>query len=92
MRARLTMILAIGACTLALVGPPSARAQGAPWCAHYAGGYGGVNCGFATYQQCAADLPGIGGWCERNMFYRAPDAKAAGHVRRPHRRRQHPHP
>jgi len=42
-----------------------------PWCAHYSGGEqgGGRNCGFSTLEQCQATVSGIGGFCERNLFY-----------------------
>jgi hypothetical protein len=30
---------------------------------------GGRNCGFDTYDQCMAARNGIGGFCERNLFY-----------------------
>jgi hypothetical protein len=74
MRPGLTSILAIGTIAFALVGSHPARAQGGPWCAQYAAGVGGKSCGFLTYQQCMADLRGVGGWCERNMFYRGPES------------------
>ncbi len=47
-----------------------ARADG-PWCARDI--RGGTNCGFHSYAQCMINLSGIGGICERNQFYRAPD-------------------
>lgn len=49
-----------------------AQAQNYPWCAQYLGrGFGGaMNCGFSTYQQCMADVSGIGGECIRNNTYR----------------------
>jgi len=46
-----------------------------PWCAQYAGGPagGGRNCAFTTYAQCMATSRGMGGFCERNLFYTGPD-------------------
>ena len=44
-----------------------------PWCAQYGGrGDGARNCGFWTYEQCAATISGIGGYCEVNAMYRGP--------------------
>ncbi len=47
-----------------------------PWCAQY-GRDGGRNCGFVTLEQCMATVSGIGGFCERNSFYKEPPAKRA---------------
>jgi Protein of unknown function (DUF3551) len=47
-----------------------AQAQNYPWCAQYGNGTGGArNCGFSSFQQCQADVSGIGGFCERNNTY-----------------------
>ena len=35
-------------------------------------GDGGRNCGFSTLEQCMATVSGIGGDCERNLFYEGP--------------------
>jgi len=44
-----------------------AKAQNYPWCAIYSDGSGGSkNCGFASFQQCQADVSGIGGFCTQN--------------------------
>lgn len=53
-----------------------AAAQNYPWCAQYSGGGsgGGENCGFSTYQQCMADVSGIGGFCQLNNTYVSPAA------------------
>jgi hypothetical protein len=37
-----------------------------------ASGGGGTNCGFTTFQQCLDNVPGIGGFCDRNTQYRPP--------------------
>jgi hypothetical protein len=48
--------------------PPRTRSAPAAarenWCAHST--LGSVNCGFPTYQQCMANISGIGGSCQRN--------------------------
>jgi hypothetical protein len=49
-----------------------AEAQNYPWCAQYSGGDGGMNCGFTTFQQCLADVSGIGGFCVQNSTYQPP--------------------
>lgn len=48
-----------------------ANAQNYPWCAFYGAGRGGggTNCGFVSFEQCMADLRGIGGICMRNTQY-----------------------
>ena len=56
-----------------------------PWCAQYGGmGDGGRNCGFSTLAQCMATVSGIGGGCERNLFYegRAEQPVAPAHKRK----------
>jgi hypothetical protein len=45
----------------------SARAQDYPWCANYT--KGSTSCSFVTFEQCMADVSGIGGFCERNTSY-----------------------
>jgi hypothetical protein len=47
----------------------NAEAQNYPWCAHYGTGFGGMNCGFTTYQQCMDTVTGIGGFCMQNNTY-----------------------
>ena len=47
----------------ALLNTPT-RAQNYPWCAIYNDGSGSKNCGFASFQQCQADVSGIGGFCD----------------------------
>ncbi|MFZ0610350.1 MAG: DUF3551 domain-containing protein [Xanthobacteraceae bacterium] len=67
------LIIALGIAGAAALAAP-AQAQNYPWCAQYSGrGMGGaMNCGFATYRQCMADVSGIGGFCMRNNTYRGP--------------------
>jgi hypothetical protein len=46
-----------------------ADAQNGAWCAYYNTGDGGsTNCGFATFQQCLADVRGIGGNCGTSPY------------------------
>jgi len=49
-----------------------AHAQNYPWCAYYSGNGGGTNCGFTTFEQCLANVSGIGGSCEPNTLYQPP--------------------
>jgi uncharacterized protein DUF3551 len=49
--------------SLALSYAGGARADEA-WCANYSDQ--SRNCGFATFQQCEADINGVGGVCSRN--------------------------
>jgi hypothetical protein len=62
---RMIIVLAAAFAVLAFT-QIDARADGA-WCARDV--RGGTNCGFHTYAQCMAYLSGIGGVCERNLFY-----------------------
>ena len=57
-----------------------AAAQNYPWCSIYSGDMGGAkNCGFVTFDQCMENVSGIGGFCQRNDWYRPP-AGATGRV------------
>jgi hypothetical protein len=55
-----------------------ARADGA-WCSYYV--QGGTNCGFYSYEQCRANISGIGGSCQPNPGRPEP-AGSAGRKRR----------
>ena len=82
------LIVAIGICAAAGAMSTRAEAQNYPWCAYYSGGSmggGGTNCGFTTYEQCMADVSGIGGLCMRNTQYIPAPAPRPDY--RPHRRR-----
>ena len=57
----------------------SARAQNYPWCALYGTPYSDTACGFVSYEQCMENVRGIGGFCQRNDWYRPP-AGATGRV------------
>jgi Protein of unknown function (DUF3551) len=66
------LLFALGFC-IGIVGVAKrAEAQNYPWCAQYSGGDGGMNCGFTTFQQCLADVSGIGGFCIQNNTYLPP--------------------
>jgi hypothetical protein len=73
--------LAVAALT-ALTRPAAAIEY--PWCAQYGGmDDGGRNCGFSTLEQCMATVSGIGGGCERNLFYTGPAERPAKRARTP---------
>ena len=59
---------------LASVTAISTRADAAnyPWCARYAKDAGGESCGFITFEQCLADVSGVGGYCALNTQYVPP--------------------
>lgn len=62
--------------------PTAGQAQiNYPWCAQYSGrdGGGGRNCGFVSWQQCMATAQGLGGMCERNLFYTGPETVVRRH-------------
>ena len=62
-----------------------------PWCAQYSGGEdgGGRNCGFSTIEQCMATVSGIGGGCERNLFYNGSAEWPAKRMRKRKRKSHH---
>ena len=67
MKLSLSAVVLLGAST-ALVS--AAQAQNGPWCAHYDfGSDETVNCGFYSFQQCLADVRGVGGFCSQNSTY-----------------------
>ncbi|HEY1979953.1 MAG TPA: DUF3551 domain-containing protein [Xanthobacteraceae bacterium] len=59
-----------------------AEAQNYPWCANYS--KGALNCSFVTYEQCMADVSGIGGFCEQNNTYKPPSALPPRHKPQTH--------
>ena len=66
----LPFILGIFATTLCIA---PAEAQNGGWCADLNYGYGGQRiCGFATLQQCLAEVRGVGGNCGPSPYYNAP--------------------
>jgi hypothetical protein len=50
------------------------------WCARYSMPGGGSNCGFYSFEQCQANVRGIGGLCQQNPF------SAYGYAGQPQRR------
>ena len=60
-----TVILLVAALAVLPVTNVDARADGA-WCAPNS--KGGTNCGFHSYEECRANILGIGGYCDRNLF------------------------
>ena len=56
------MAIAFAALFLSTIG---AHADGT-WCSRYT--RGSSNCGFYSFEQCQANVRGIGGFCERNPF------------------------
>jgi hypothetical protein len=60
-------VLALALVAAWAVTDTSARAQDYPWCANYT--KGSTSCSFVTFEQCMADVSGIGGFCERNTTY-----------------------
>ena len=78
------MLLAAAAAIIAstILGTATpAQAQNYPWCAYYGAGEdgGGTNCGFVSFEQCMADVSGIGGFCEQNNTYKPPGASPSRH-------------
>jgi Protein of unknown function (DUF3551) len=64
------LLLFVSGICVAIVGIGTrADAQNYPWCAQYNDGSGSMNCGFTTFQQCLADVSGIGGFCTQNSTY-----------------------
>jgi hypothetical protein len=45
-----------------------AEAQSYPWCAYYSKGC--TSCSFTSFEQCMADVSGIGGFCQQNNAYK----------------------
>ncbi len=77
MKAALFIPLLVLAILLAAVAfAPRAQAQSNyPWCAYYGSGFSGTNCGFTSFEQCLENVRGIGGFCQKNDWYR-PSAAA----------------
>jgi hypothetical protein len=63
------VVLAAGICS-----EKPAEAQSGGWCAYLNGGGhdGGRECGFATLQQCLAEVRGVGGNCSPSPYYEPP--------------------
>jgi hypothetical protein len=63
---RTTGLVAIALTAGALLATVTDAAAGA-WCATYSK-RGTENCGYATLEQCRAQVLGLGGWCRPNPF------------------------
>jgi hypothetical protein len=65
---------AIAVVAAVVVTEKPAEAQGGGWCAYLNGGDdGGRECGFATLQQCLAEVRGVGGNCSPSPYYEPPN-------------------
>ena len=75
-------------CLTAFASPAAAIEY--PWCAEYSGedSGGGRNCGFVSWDQCMLTVRGMGGMCERNLFYSGAEAKPQQRKRKRHSSRQ----
>ena len=63
-----TIILIVTALAVVPLTSGPSRADGS-WCANYV--KGSSNCGFHSYEQCMANISGIGGSCQPNPAYTA---------------------
>ena len=81
MRTVLSVALIAGA--ISVLSGTDASAQYYPWCSLYSDRGGTSNCGFVTFEQCMANVRGIGGLCQRNAW-------AFGREIRPYRRTKWP--
>jgi len=85
MRTRHSILCGLAAvAAVLLLAPGKAAADEYPWCAQYTGADSGRNCGFVSEAQCMQTVRGMGGFCERNLFYAGPAERPA----RPARRRR----
>jgi uncharacterized protein DUF3551 len=50
-----------------------AMAQYYPWCSIYSDRVGSSNCGFVSFEQCMANVRGIGGFCVQNAWAAVPE-------------------
>lgn len=83
-RLSLALFAVVAVVTMA-ASPHSATAIEYPWCAQYGGRDDGArNCGFVSFEQCMDTIRGMGGFCERNLFYEGPAERPAKplHTRR----------
>ena len=89
MRRSCSVLFALSAlAALVLFAPTAGQAEPYKWCAVYGGSAGGAsNCGFVSYEQCMETLRGMGGFCERNLFYTGPAEPPAKKARKRARKR-----
>ena len=77
---RTVAAFAVIAATLSSTHEASAQGTYYPWCARYdAYAY---NCGFKTWQQCQANISGMGGICYENPMPPPPVQSRAGGKRK----------
>jgi hypothetical protein len=70
---------------LLAVGAEAAPISSYPWCAHYSMKGGARSCSFRTFEDCLANVSGIGGNCAPSPYYVEPPLrvrKKRRHVRR----------
>jgi Protein of unknown function (DUF3551) len=75
----MTRIVSIFTACLALApfARPAAAQTNYPWCANFADGFGGTNCGFVSYEQCMETVRGSGGFCDENNTYKPQGVRPA---------------
>jgi hypothetical protein len=61
-----------------------AGAQYYPWCSIYSDRNGTSNCGFVSFEQCLANVRGIGGFCVRNAWAAGAEIRPYGRTKRRH--------
>jgi hypothetical protein len=67
------LLVTLGCFAAALWIAQPAEAQSGGWCAYLNYAYGGQRiCGFATLQQCLAEVRGVGGNCSPSPYYEPP--------------------
>ena len=81
-----TILLTFGilAAALMLDARPSEAYIAYPWCHQQGGRDGNLNCSYVSYEQCAVNIPGDGGWCSQNPWYQ-PGANQPEGSRKPRR-------
>ena len=82
-RIALGLLALLSLAVIQLLAASTSHAVQYPWCAQYASGFGGENCGFTTQEQCMETVRGNGGFCVPNPSYTAP-TKPAGSKRKRH--------
>ena len=72
------------AVTFAALSLSTIGARAGTWCSHYS--RGSSNCGFYSFQQCQANVSGIGGFCQPNPFSVGSAGSAYGYAVQPRKR------
>ena len=89
MRFLIPGMLAVFACGSPLIATSAEAAPVYPWCAHYMMKGGPISCGFASFQDCLANVSGVGGSCQQNPYYidlQQSRGRKVRHARRSHAR------